>query len=365
MASIASGSLLQISSTFIGHTEHISGITLRANSESTISCELSARGGRPSTSFSGLRKLSGNDRHGGLHRSALRRNMKSSTASGRSMQARSSGGESNKFESQGGGGVGGGQSTATTSPAVGQAGADDVDKLVDGISFGQLCNDFECVSSPSVEQTARQLARDIYDVKENKRSLSSFSAFVKYKDPLRSFSGREKYKRPSWILGALDKPSVAVLQMVMRSTSVLTIRWRLTGRPRIPPASVLVPADVTLTVLSTFTVNQISGQVIEHSDEWNLGGSSPPAAAYFWTSRLAWTVAETGRDTKEAIEGVSKMLQGKDEDGRNSSSSGNIYADPTDPRKFFQESNPNGEIYQIGLLIALIYLLVQFLKLTL
>lgn len=57
----------------------------------------------------------------------------------------------------------------------------EVDKLVDGMDFGELCNDFECKSSPSVESTARQLARDILELRQGNRALGTFSVSVKYK----------------------------------------------------------------------------------------------------------------------------------------------------------------------------------------
>lgn len=57
----------------------------------------------------------------------------------------------------------------------------EADKLVDGMDFGELCNDFECKSSPSVESTARQLARDILELREGNRALGTYSISVKYK----------------------------------------------------------------------------------------------------------------------------------------------------------------------------------------
>ena len=70
---------------------------------------------------------------------------------------------------------------SSTSTATKPAEKSEVDKLMEGISFGQLCNEFECVSSPAVEKTARQLVKDILYIKEGRRSLGNFSVFVKYK----------------------------------------------------------------------------------------------------------------------------------------------------------------------------------------
>lgn len=55
------------------------------------------------------------------------------------------------------------------------------DKLVDSMDFGTLCNDFVCISSPLVEATARQLVRDILELREGNRALGSFAPSVKYK----------------------------------------------------------------------------------------------------------------------------------------------------------------------------------------
>lgn len=57
----------------------------------------------------------------------------------------------------------------------------EADKLVDGMDFGELCNEFECISSPSVEATARQLVRDILELRQGNRALGTFAASVKYK----------------------------------------------------------------------------------------------------------------------------------------------------------------------------------------
>ncbi|CAO2167473.1 unnamed protein product [Urochloa humidicola] len=83
------------------------------------------------------------------------------------------------------------------------------DKMVDGMDFGELCNDFECISSPYVESTARQIARDILELREDNRAFNCYAVSVKYKDPLRTFVGREKYMRPLWITKALEKPVVS------------------------------------------------------------------------------------------------------------------------------------------------------------
>jgi len=199
----------------------------------------------------------------------------------------------------------------------------DIDRLLEGISFGQLCDEFECVSSPAVERTARQLVKDIIDIREGQRSLSNFGVNVEYKDPIRSFKGRDKYRRANWIKTALENPTVAVCGMNMLSTSVLNIKWTIRGRPKLP--SVFPLGVLLLTISSTFTMNQISGQVLLHEDEWNLSASHSPPQAYFWTTRLAFSVVQAGKDFVEYAHGLTKQL----DEGDNI-----IYPDPSgDPRK--------------------------------
>ena len=50
-------------------------------------------------------------------------------------------------------------------------------------------------------------------------------------------------------------------EMVMLSTNVLSIKWTIRGKPK----SVL-EGDLMLRVTSKFTLNQISGRVIEHEE---------------------------------------------------------------------------------------------------
>lgn len=65
------------------------------------------------------------------------------------------------------------------------------------------CNDFECTSSPAVEQTVRQLARDITRFKYN---TNYFQPDVQYSDGFRSFKGSEKYRGAFWARESLQNP---------------------------------------------------------------------------------------------------------------------------------------------------------------
>ncbi|XP_052185771.1 uncharacterized protein LOC127797187 [Diospyros lotus] len=232
------------------------------------------------------------------------------------------------------------------------------DKIVDGMDFGELCNEFECISSPSVEATARQLARDILELREGNRALGTYAVSVKYKDPLRSFTGREKYKRPLWLTDALDTPTVSVQEMVMLSTSVLSIKWRIKGKPK--PLLAGIGGDLIIEVTSKFTMNQISGQVTEHEEFWDLSASSAIAQAYFWASRFLFATTESGKDVFDDIKNITTRFPKQKENLE-------IYPDPSgDPTKFFQRDNGfQRDTYQVALLLAVIYLVVQFLRTTL
>ncbi|XP_071732095.1 uncharacterized protein [Rutidosis leptorrhynchoides] len=234
----------------------------------------------------------------------------------------------------------------------------EADKIVDGMDFGELCNEFECISSPSVEATARQLVRDILELRDGNRALGTYAVSVKYKDPIRSFTGREKYKRPLWFNDALNKPNASVQDMSMLSTSVLNIKWTLKGNPKNPLASIGGP--VILKVNSRFTLNQISGQVIEHEELWDLSSSSAIAKAYFWASRRLYSTIQSSKDLSDSLKNFSSRFSPKKEEM-------NIYPDPSgDPAKFFQTGDDfQRDAYQLALFLALLYFLVQFLRTTL
>ncbi|XVE90614.1 hypothetical protein DITRI_Ditri20bG0091900 [Diplodiscus trichospermus] len=232
------------------------------------------------------------------------------------------------------------------------------DKIVDGMDFGELCNEFECISSPLVESTARQLVRDILELREGNRALGTYAVSVKYKDPVRSFTGREKYKRPLWITGALENPSVTVQEMLMLSTSVLSIKWTIQGKPKSFLAS--IGGDLIIRVNSQFTLNQISGQVIEHEEFWDLSSSSAIAQAFFWISRRLFATIEAGKDLADGVKDLSTHSSTKQENLE-------VYPDPSgDPTKFFQSDDGfQRDVYQIALFLAVLYFVVQFLRTTL
>jgi len=78
---------------------------------------------------------------------------------------------------------------------------------------------------------------------------------------------------------------------------------------------------------SKFTLNQISGQVIEHEETWDLSASSPIAQAYFWTSRRFFATKEAGKDVMDSVKDLSSKFFGPKENVE-------MYPDPSgDPTK--------------------------------
>jgi hypothetical protein len=114
--------------------------------------------------------------------------------------------------------------------------------------------------------------------------------------------------------------------MSMQSTSNLTIKWAFRGKPK-NPFFATIGGDVIVRVVSQFVLNQISGQVLEQVDSWDLSASSLPAQAYFWLSRRVYSTVESGKDTIEAAKSTASGLTKEDQNFK-------AYPDPSsDPTK--------------------------------
>lgn len=118
--------------------------------------------------------------------------------------------------------------------------------------------------------------------------------------------------------------------MVMQSTSVLNIKWTTKGRPKSIIAS--IGGDLIVRVNSKFTLNQISGQVIEHEEFWDLSASSVIAQAYFWASRRLFATIEAGKDVADITKNMGNLFPNQNENVE-------IYRDPAgDPTKVSSSS---------------------------
>lgn len=120
--------------------------------------------------------------------------------------------------------------------------------------------------------------------------------------------------------------SQTVQEMMMLSTSVLSIKWTIKGKPK---NAVLagIGGDLVVSVSSRFTLNQISGQVIEHEESWDLSSSSIVAQAYFWASRTLYSAIQAGNDTIDSAKKMTRRLSPEKENTE-------IFPDPLgDPTK--------------------------------
>lgn len=111
----------------------------------------------------------------------------------------------------------------------------------------------------------------------------------------------------------------------MLSTSVLRINWTIRGKPKSFIAG--IGGDLILRVTSKFTLNQISGQVIQHEELWDISASSASAQAFFWASRALYSTSESVKDLADSAKNLSSKFSTKQENLE-------IYPDPSgDPTK--------------------------------
>lgn len=111
----------------------------------------------------------------------------------------------------------------------------------------------------------------------------------------------------------------------MLSSSLLRIKWTLRGKPK--NSVFALGGDLILRATSQFTLNQISGQVIEHEELWDLSASSALSQAYFWISRRFFSATESGKDTIDAVKNLPSNFSTEKENTE-------YYPDPSgDPTK--------------------------------
>ncbi|CAK0783200.1 hypothetical protein CVIRNUC_006399 [Coccomyxa viridis] len=218
---------------------------------------------------------------------------------------------------------------------------EDVDIQIEGLT-DDYCDDFVCTSSPAVEQTLRSLAKDLV---RRKWTPVLFARDVKYRDSYRRFSSAERHKRLLHIAENVKDAKVLVTRMQMLNKGQGVISWRLRGRLG------AVPIDIDFQ--STFELDLITGRVTEHVDSWDTNRCGLPARLAWNASRAAWSLAETGKDLREDAGKLLGKVKGDDSGGRQE----NIYADPSDPTKFFQqEDSTQKDLFSFALIAALLYL---------
>ncbi|KAF5836759.1 hypothetical protein DUNSADRAFT_5449 [Dunaliella salina] len=185
------------------------------------------------------------------------------------------------------------------------------------------CDDFQCTSSPAVEQTVRSFAADILACR--RLNMAWCQPDYKYTDGIRSFEGREKLTRTNqpWYNQKITKPKTTISKMQMLDKGTAQIDWRVVGS--------LGPIPVDINIVSVFDMNLLTGRITNHRDTVDTSPCSPPAALAVNASRLSWSVQQAAQDSRETLQQkIDEKFPKMDQN------SGAAYQDPTDPTKFFQ-----------------------------
>lgn len=99
---------------------------------------------------------------------------------------------------------------------------------------------------------------------------------------------------------------------------------------------------------SKFKLDLITGSVLRQNESWSLHRMSVPAKVVFLAARLGWSAGQLSQDLAE------KAKEGRQDDN---SQQQDIYRDPTDPTKFFQqEDDTMRDALQIATILALLWL---------
>lgn len=203
------------------------------------------------------------------------------------------------------------------------------------------CDDFECNSSPAIEQTIRSLARDLTRLKY---TIRLFQPDVQYSDGFRSFRGSDKYSRPFWPRDSVTDPRVRVTAMRMVDPGTAEVKWQLCGKVGV------FPVDIPMT--TTVQLNLVTGRVLQHNEGWDLSALSPPAAAAAVASRMAWSARQASQDAGEGLNKAAESLS-----SLTSMDDDQYYQNPTDPTRFFQQNNSErNDAINIALVVAGLYL---------
>ena len=217
------------------------------------------------------------------------------------------------------------------------------------------CDDFVCKSSPAVEKTLKSLIKDVNACRGTNRSAAPYAPEVTYDDGALRFEGSEKYARYcSYVENNLRRVTTRVTEISMEgSLDVATVKWELNAVNDIGRVGV----DVT----ATYKMNLITGRVLEHREQWvvNPARTDAQAGALLESTRKAHALPlnamEVADKAKKKFREISKSFASEDDQDNS-----NIYVDPNDPMKFFQQDDTSKtDLLQLSLVAAVIYLLTK------
>jgi len=233
---------------------------------------------------------------------------------------------------------------------------------VEGPIGGIVCDEFECTCGPDVERTIRQVMRDTADVQETQRSLAPYAENVLYSDGVVSFKGRTNYRKLGpFFTSAESSRGTVDLSRQPASTSNTQAAQLLSVKSVDMGEKVTVVSRVTaetpagelvVQVTDRYTMNLISGKVVEHEASYEAQGN--PAAGAVLLSRRAATALKFGAQK------ASDVIDSIDEGTQSGEDSNNYYPDPKNPNKFFQQEDTTfSDGVQIALILSVLYTFVK------
>ena len=233
---------------------------------------------------------------------------------------------------------------------------------VEGPIGGIVCDEFECTCGPDVERTIRQVMRDTADVQETQRSLAPYAENVLYSDGVVSFKGRTNYRKLGpFFTSAESSRGTVDLSRQPASTSNTQAAQLLSVKSVDMGEKVTVVSRVTaetpagelvVQVTDRYTMNLISGKVVEHEASYEAQGN--PAAGAVLLSRRAATALKFGAQK------ASDVIDSIDEATQSGEDANNYYPDPNNPNKFFQQEDSTfSDGVQIALILSVLYTFVK------
>ncbi|CAL6299227.1 predicted protein [Bathycoccus prasinos] len=232
------------------------------------------------------------------------------------------------------------------------------------------CDAFECKgTSPAVESSLRQLARDLRDGKDSNRSIFPYAKDVRFSDGARRFSGSEKFKNCNCELNSIfggEKISSSDNSKtnnndnirnrkftnwvdsieVLPGGSVAKILWRIESKD----------GKAKVKVETTLEMNLITGKVLSQDDQWTFlkGGEiiESKRKALAVPDKVGNAMDEIMRTVDDATRAARELVNSKN------GGEDDFAVDPNDPMKFFSyENNQNRNLSEFALLLALLFLI--------
>lgn len=158
--------------------------------------------------------------------------------------------------------------------------------------------------------------------------------------------------------------------MAMRGMDTAVITWSVTGetaagivalvRAHLRSVAFSGSSHLRKNCESALELNLITGRVLKQRDSWTFAPSSTPLASLLYLLRRS--VYSGTQNLQDLAAGVARALEEWQQgDGGNEQ----VYADPADPMKFFQQSdNTQQDAALLALILACLWLVGQVMVLT-